>query len=585
MTSPSKGTPVLGFGAAAGDVSVDLDTFIGSRLLIQGVSGSGKSTMLRGILEQTHGQVQQIVIDREGEFASLRERFDYVLAGRDADVPADPKIAKLLCRRSMKLGVSLVVDLSELRLNEQRLWVQNFFDELVHLPRELWHPVLVALDEAHLFAPERGSGDSTATDAVISVATLGRKRGYCLIAATQRLSKLHKDCAAECLNKLIGYTDDVDLARAGEQLGMTKEQRAGLKQLDSGQFYAYGPAISRQPLLVTGPKTTTKPPPRGGVRAPAPPAPAAIKKLMAQLADLPKQAADEARSVEDLKRDNRELTARIRKLEKGAPKAPAPAPVVKIETKIERVEVPVLKDTQLTRIEKLSDRLVTAGGSLVEFGQELTAAMRQAAAPNGRPHPARPARPAPAAIVRSPSRMQQAAPPASRPAGDAARDFAVSGSQQRILNALAFMASIDSNHLDKRQLALLAGVPATSGGYRNNLSELRTSGLIDYPIPGFVTLTELGVREAEPGTTPRTTEELQAALFERLSASQVRIMEALIRVYPDHLAKDDLAAMVDVPSTSGGYRNNLSELRTAGLIDYPTTGQVVALPILFLEDR
>jgi hypothetical protein len=44
--------------------------------------------------------------------------------------------------------------------------------------------------------------------------------------ATQRLSKLHKDCAAELLNKFIGYTDDVDLQAAGDQLGMTKEQRA-----------------------------------------------------------------------------------------------------------------------------------------------------------------------------------------------------------------------------------------------------------------------------------------------------------------------------------------------------------------------
>ena len=102
--------------------------------------------------------------------------------------------------------------------DEIREWVRRAFEELIHLPRELWRPLLVALDEAHLFCPERGSGESVATQAVIDVATLGRKRGYCLIAATQRLSKLHKDCAAELLNKLIGFTDDVDLQRAGGEV-------------------------------------------------------------------------------------------------------------------------------------------------------------------------------------------------------------------------------------------------------------------------------------------------------------------------------------------------------------------------------
>jgi hypothetical protein len=35
--------------------------------------------------------------------------------------------------------------------------------------------------------------------------------------------------------------------------------------------------------------------------------------------------------------------------------------------------------------------------------------------------------------------------------------------------------------------------------------------------------------------------------------------------------------------TSGGFKNYLGEMRTLGLIDYPGPGQVVALPVLFLE--
>jgi DNA helicase HerA-like ATPase len=41
---------------------------------------------------------------------------------------------------------------------------------------------------------------------VKGLATRGRKRGFCAVAATQRLSKLHEGRAAECNNKLIGRT-------------------------------------------------------------------------------------------------------------------------------------------------------------------------------------------------------------------------------------------------------------------------------------------------------------------------------------------------------------------------------------------
>ncbi|HET6372680.1 MAG TPA: hypothetical protein VFG76_05200, partial [Candidatus Polarisedimenticolia bacterium] len=47
--------------------------------------GGGKSWCLRRILEQTHGAIQHLVIDPEGEFASLRERFDYVHAAKHGE--------------------------------------------------------------------------------------------------------------------------------------------------------------------------------------------------------------------------------------------------------------------------------------------------------------------------------------------------------------------------------------------------------------------------------------------------------------------------------------------------------------------
>src|SRR5205809_2685236 len=255
-------------------VSIDLPTLLDTRLLVQTNSGGGKSWLLRRLLEQSHGKVQQIVIDLEGEFATLREQYDYVLAGKEGDTPADPKSAALLARKLLELNVSAIIDLYELHYQDRKHFVRLFLESMINAPKDLWHPCLVVIDEAHKFCPEKEQ--SEASSAVIDLATLGRKRGFCAILATQRLSKLHKDAAAECNNKLIGRTTlDVDMKRASEELGFTtKDQSLSLRNLSAGEFFAFGPAISPEVIKIAiGGVHTTHP--KAGSRiisaAPLPP--------------------------------------------------------------------------------------------------------------------------------------------------------------------------------------------------------------------------------------------------------------------------------------------------------------------------
>src|SRR5947209_18195302 len=134
---------------------------------------------------------------------------------------------------------------------KRKLFVKLFLEALFNAPKHLWHAVLIVIDEAHVFAPEKGQ--SEAMEAVIDLATRGRKRGYCAVLATQRLSKLHKDAVAEMNNKLIGRTGlDIDRKRAAEELGFsTKEDAISLRNLAPGEFYAFGPAISEAVEKVT----------------------------------------------------------------------------------------------------------------------------------------------------------------------------------------------------------------------------------------------------------------------------------------------------------------------------------------------
>jgi DNA helicase HerA-like ATPase len=52
---------------------------------VQGNSGSGKSHLLRRLLEQSAKWVQQVVIDPEGDFVTLADAFGHVVV--DAVAP------------------------------------------------------------------------------------------------------------------------------------------------------------------------------------------------------------------------------------------------------------------------------------------------------------------------------------------------------------------------------------------------------------------------------------------------------------------------------------------------------------------
>src|SRR3546814_15975580 len=63
----------MGLAVAGRTVAIDLEELLATRLLVQGNSGSGKSHLLRRLLEKSAGEVQQIVIDPEGDFVTLAE--------------------------------------------------------------------------------------------------------------------------------------------------------------------------------------------------------------------------------------------------------------------------------------------------------------------------------------------------------------------------------------------------------------------------------------------------------------------------------------------------------------------------------
>ena len=232
-------------------VTLDVDRLVYTKLLAVANSGGGKGWFLRRLLEQTFGQVLHFVIDPEGEFHTLRERHPYMLIGPGGEAPATVKDAAKLAPRLLRKGWSAILDLSELPVTEEAdqrtVFVREFLRGLMAVKREGWRETLVVIDEAQIFAPEKGAGEAVSTSAVIDLMTRGRKRGFCGVLATQRISQLHKSAAAECNNRLIGRTAlDIDQQRAAKAIGLKANQQTEqeLRELGDGEFFAWGPAIS-----------------------------------------------------------------------------------------------------------------------------------------------------------------------------------------------------------------------------------------------------------------------------------------------------------------------------------------------------
>jgi len=600
---------LVGHDQKGGRVSIDLDTLLRTRLLIQANSGGGKSWLLRRLAEQLFGRIPVIIIDPEGEFATLRERYGYALAAKDGDTPAIVRSAELLAQRLLELRASAVCDLYEMKQGERHEWVAKFLNALIDAPKKLWQPLIVIVDEAHLFCPEKGAGESVASEAMTALTTRGRKRGYCAIWATQRLAKLRKDAAAELQNVLIGSTFmDADRDRAADALGVARADRKEffdqIKLLPEGNFFGLGRAIALDRVLVkVGAVETTHAEPGRHSAAPPPP-PEKVRALLPKLADLPAEAEAKERTLAEAKVEIGRL-----KRELVEAKRANPAPVAKVETKV--VERSVVKAADLKRAEKLIERLsriqhdaVDVANLAGERSSEISKAIQlargsasqsPAAAPAGKSPDRAPAYDP--ALMKAHTVMGSRAPSTAtfphqgpfrevelRPTSPPARRGSPSTADATLGKAERAILSVLAQHpqgCTAGKLALLSGY-RWSGGFRNSLASLRTSGFMVGSNGGTMQITETGFSAlGDYDPLPRGQALIDYWLnHPSLGTCERAVLKVLVKIYPKALVGPDLAVEAGY-QWSGGFRNSLGSLRTAGVIVGTNMGGMTASEELF----
>jgi uncharacterized protein len=520
-----------------------------------------------------------------------------VIGGPHGHIPLEPSAGKVIANLVIDHPGWYVIDFSRFtNASDERRFSADFGVQLYR--RKQRHPSALHLfvDEADMFVPQKLPKDGKAMfDAFDAIVRRGGVYGLGVTLITQRPAIVNKDVTTQCETLIALQTtapQDQDpifdwVSRNGtdEQL---KEIKKTLASLKVGQAWLFSPNSDVFHLIKIRTRETFN-----SSATPKPGAKPIEPKVFANI-DIEQLGAEITATVERSKQEDPEyLRRQIQQLRRElTERQPGPA---EVKTQIERVEVPVITAEQ---IQDLEARVQDVGRVTQEFREirleiekifngKIDALNTAALSLSGAIDAFRKA-PKPAAVtavtpVRTAAPIRTAPKPEKKIDPAQASVEGLTGPQQRVIDAIAWMESIGLPKPKRSIVAFLAGYSMNSSSFTNALGANRTAGLNTYPDSDSVDLTDAGRAIANPQSAPLTTRELHNVIFARLPSPQARVLRPLIDRYPDPVQREELADRAGYSVNSSSFTNALGALRTMGLIDYPSSADAVALPVLFLE--
>jgi CRP-like cAMP-binding protein len=544
----------------------------------------GKSYTARRIAEQLfRADLQIVVVDPKGDWWGIRSDADgkgpglpiLILGGEHGDVPLEAGSGELVAKLVVEERVSLLLDLSLFRKSEVATFMTAFGETLYRLKarEEFRSPVMLLLDEADAVAPQKPQhGEERMLGAVEDIVRRGGQRGIGCGLITQRSAVLNKNVLTQSQLLIALRTiapQDLKAMDAWIDVHGTTEQRAmlmeSLPSLPRGDAWFWSPGwptdeglFKRVHVLPIETFDSGATPKAGEKRVePKKRADVDVEALRRQMAE----------TIERKKAtDPKLLQARIRELEvrlgRAAKEKPAPAP------KEKRVEVPILKDGHVARLEALAVKAAKASEDLRTAASDALAAVHRALAT---PAQKLVEKVAPAFKHVHFDPPKRTAPPPVATNGSAPEGPLGRG-EMRVLTAIA-------QHPDgvtREQLTVLTGYTRSS---RNTyIQRLRAAGLVDDG--DRVRVTQAGVDALGPNFEPLPTgPELREYVMRTLPQGERAILEQLSAVYPEAVDRETLSE--NTGYTRSSRNTYLQRLRARELITEPGSGLVRASETLF----
>lgn len=147
-------------------VELPVEEILTGRAFATGKSGSGKSNtggvICEQLLENDH---PLLVVDIEGEYYSLKEKYEVLHVGADeeVDLRVGPEHAEKLASLALEQRVPIVLDVSGFLDEDVRdELVYKVVRQLFAKEKTLRDPFLLVVEEIHEFVPEQGALDDVA---------------------------------------------------------------------------------------------------------------------------------------------------------------------------------------------------------------------------------------------------------------------------------------------------------------------------------------------------------------------------------------------------------------------------------------
>jgi hypothetical protein len=346
-------------------LSLPIDA-VTQKFAILGRTGSGKSYAATKLCEEMlDANAQVVALDPVGVWYGLRVGGNFeipIFGGLHADMPLEPGAGEFIANLIVDRGISAVLDVSQFLSGDQARFAYDFATRFFFRKKSSPSAVHLFVEECQEFVPQnisggqRGGFETRMLNAFERLIKLGRNFGIGATLISQRPQEVNKKALnqAECMLafQMTGPQERKAVAswvadKAGSQgvIDLLPKLEVGECQVWSPQWLQVDKKVRIAKKKTADVSSTPK---SGGEKRADP-------KPLSQ-GELEKFSAQMLETIERAKADDpKELRKRIRDLEKDLAKKDraGQAVVEKCNTSIKTRDVPVLKDGQISRLEKL----------------------------------------------------------------------------------------------------------------------------------------------------------------------------------------------------------------------------------------
>lgn len=351
-------------------------------IAILGKTGSGKTFTAKGIVEHLLRKGERVcVIDPVAAWWGLRSDASgkgpgfpvVIFGGAHGDVAIGGSHGAAVADIVAASTTSTVIDLKQMSVKDRTAFFTDFAVRIMQRNQGVLHMVI---DEAHLFAP-KGRVNSNQAGEMLSetnnLITGGRGVGFRFVIITQRPAKLHNDCLASAetlvaMRLTLGADRDAveTWIKDCASVAQGKEVLASLPKLPTGEGWVWSPEAdilqrTKFPAITTFDSSNPNNLHRSNIKLSGIDVPAIRLKLEEAAGEIVNDDPVQLKRL--LAKAREELRARVVHVAK---------PVVAPSEKPKMVEVPVLKDAQIKRLEVAVDRLVKFGAQVTDHAKKIS---------------------------------------------------------------------------------------------------------------------------------------------------------------------------------------------------------------------